>query len=51
MTTSCKTCKYADFPRTLTGRIQRNMPGKCTYDATLIKVPICFKCLPFRSAI
>ena len=39
MTISCKTCKYAEFPRTVTGRIQRNMPGKCTYEVKLPQLP------------
>lgn len=28
---TCRTCRYAEFARTATGRIKRGEPGKCRY--------------------
>jgi hypothetical protein len=38
---TCKTCKYAEFPRTPTGRIKRNAPGKCKANFVPPPLPAC----------
>ena len=41
MSQSCKTCKYAEFPRTPTGRIKRTCHGKCKVDFVPPPLPAC----------
>lgn len=40
---TCKTCKYATFELTPTGRIKRNLVGRCSVPAPAPPVaPACF---------
>lgn len=33
---SCKTCEYAKFERTATGRISRIYAGRCTFEPVIV---------------
>jgi hypothetical protein len=41
MSSQCKTCKYAEFPLTPTGRIKRTTYGKCTVTFVPPPLPAC----------
>lgn len=36
---NCGTCKHADFKRTPTGRIKKDVVSQCGYDLDLIELP------------
>ena len=37
----CKVCKHAEWEYTATGRIKRNVAGRCMYEVVWPKVPFC----------
>ena len=48
----CKTCKWAEWRRTETGRIRPKQAGRCTYQLPVIPLPISIEVkFPHRSAI
>lgn len=43
MSQSCKTCAHAGFVLTPTGRIMRNVAGKCHVEYDMPPIPECVK--------